>query len=88
MVDSASSSLRRYLAEQANVDVYWYIGSRLHLAPISLPNLTSPLTGSSVVPYRYHFNTGMPKMLEISQLPLTMGFQSHLLLHGGFLDMG
>ncbi|ETN41888.1 uncharacterized protein HMPREF1541_03827 [Cyphellophora europaea CBS 101466] len=56
-VSAIAVGLRRYLTEKANVDIYWYIGSRLQLAPTVLPNLSEPLTGSSVVPWRYHFNT-------------------------------
>jgi alpha-N-acetylglucosaminidase len=50
--------LHRYLADIAHVDIYWFIGSRLDLLTGPLPTLCEPLTGSSIVPYRYHFNTG------------------------------
>lgn len=52
------NSLHRYLTDVANVDIYWYIGSQLNSAPAQLPALTTPMTGSSTVPWRYHFNTG------------------------------
>jgi alpha-N-acetylglucosaminidase len=52
-------SLHRYLTDVANVDIYWYIGSQLDLAPARLPRLSRPITGSSTVPWRYHFNTGL-----------------------------
>lgn len=58
-LSALSSGLHRYLADVAHVDIYWYIGSRLHLAPSTLPKLEVPLKGSSIVPWRYHFNTGM-----------------------------
>lgn len=51
-------SLHRYLTDIAHVDFYWFIGSRLHLAPPELPLLQAPLSGASTVPWRYHFNTG------------------------------
>lgn len=51
-------SLHRYLTDFAHVDIYWFIGSRLHLAPSDLPLLQVPLNGASTVPWRYHFNTG------------------------------
>lgn len=39
------------------VDIYWFIGSRLHLAPSELPSVNGTLSGASTVPWRYHFNT-------------------------------
>lgn len=51
-------SLHRYLSDVAHVDIYWYIGSQLDLAPSKLPQLAKPISGSSTVPWRYHFNTG------------------------------
>ncbi|PYH97884.1 putative alpha-N-acetylglucosaminidase [Aspergillus ellipticus CBS 707.79] len=56
-ISGMSQGLHRYLSDIVHVDIYWYIGSRLHLAPAVLPNISAPLTGSSLVPYRYHFNT-------------------------------
>lgn len=53
------SRLHRYLADVAHVDIYWFIGSRLdQISTGQLPKVDGVLTGSSVVPYRYHFNTG------------------------------
>ena len=52
-----SSGLRWYLNTYCNVDIYWFIGSRLGLAPQDLPKLNSTYRGSSIVPWRYHFNT-------------------------------
>ncbi len=49
-------SLRRYLTDVANVDIYWFIGSQLDQVETLLS--CTPLNGSSIVPWRYHFNTG------------------------------
>ncbi|KAH8687430.1 putative alpha-N-acetylglucosaminidase [Tricladium varicosporioides] len=51
-----ASGLHRYLTDVVHVDIFWYIGSRLNVSS-SLPSLTTPLNGSSIVPWRYHFNT-------------------------------
>ncbi|POR36171.1 Alpha-N-acetylglucosaminidase [Tolypocladium paradoxum] len=51
------SGLHAYLSEEAHVDIWWYIGSQLENAPRQLPKLSAPLKRSSVVPYRYYFNT-------------------------------
>ena len=52
-----ASGLRWYLTNYVHVDIYWFIGSRLHLAPQQLPQVNSTYHGSSIVPWRYHFNT-------------------------------
>ncbi|KAK3650932.1 hypothetical protein LTR56_005983 [Elasticomyces elasticus] len=52
-----ASGLRWYLASYVHVDIYWFIGSRLHLAPQNLPLVNGTYHGSSIVPWRYHFNT-------------------------------
>lgn len=57
--------LRRYLTDIAHVDIYWYIGSRLHAAPLPLPALKEPLKGESIVQWRYHFNTGKINLLSV-----------------------
>ncbi|KAL7809425.1 putative alpha-N-acetylglucosaminidase [Trichoderma gracile] len=46
-----------YLSDVVHVDIWWYAGSQLQDAPPILPKLSSPLEGSSIVPYRYDFNT-------------------------------
>ncbi|KAK7227558.1 hypothetical protein V2G26_015561 [Clonostachys chloroleuca] len=51
------SGLHKYLSGSAHVDVWWFVGSQLDAAPSSLPALSAPLKGSSIVPWRYHFNT-------------------------------
>ena len=35
----------------------WWTGSRLHELPSPLPKVGTAVTGSAIVPYRYHFNT-------------------------------
>ncbi|KAK5110216.1 hypothetical protein LTR62_006212 [Meristemomyces frigidus] len=52
-----ATGLRWYLTTYVHVDIYWFIGSRLHLAPQTLPRVNSTYHGSSIVPWRYHFNT-------------------------------
>ncbi|KAI0107278.1 glycoside hydrolase family 89 protein [Nemania sp. FL0031] len=51
------AGLHAYLSSEAHVDIWWFIGSQLDAAPRRLPVLSSPLNGSSVVPYRYYLNT-------------------------------
>ncbi|TKA82717.1 hypothetical protein B0A55_01289 [Friedmanniomyces simplex] len=52
-----ASGLRWYLTTYAHVDIYWFVGSRLHLAPQHLSPVNGTYHGSSIVPWRYHFNT-------------------------------
>ena len=52
-----ASGLRWYLTNYVHVDIYWFIGSRLHLTPQQLPAVNSSYHDSSIVPWRYHFNT-------------------------------
>ncbi|EED15329.1 alpha-N-acetylglucosaminidase, putative [Talaromyces stipitatus ATCC 10500] len=56
-LSALATGLHRYLSDVAHVDIYWFIGSRLDQIDGQFPKLNEPLTGSSVVPYRYHFNT-------------------------------
>lgn len=49
--------LHRYFTDVADVDIWWFIGSQMHNAPSPLPTFATPLKGSSIVPWRYHFNT-------------------------------
>ncbi|CAG8940203.1 unnamed protein product [Penicillium salamii] len=56
-LSALSSGLHRYLTDIAHVDIYWFIGSRLDVAPSELPPLNASMHGSSTVPWRYHFNT-------------------------------
>ncbi|GMF74737.1 unnamed protein product [Aspergillus oryzae] len=41
-----------------HADIYWFVGSRLHTLPSSLPKLHVPLKGESIVTWRYHLNPG------------------------------
>ncbi|KAI7200222.1 hypothetical protein D0869_05154 [Hortaea werneckii] len=52
-----ATALRWYLTTYCHVDLWWSLGSQLHLAPERLPPLNSTHYGSSIVPWRYHFNT-------------------------------
>ncbi|GFF94021.1 alpha-N-acetylglucosaminidase [Aspergillus udagawae] len=56
-LSALSSGLHRYLADMAQVDLWWFVGNRLDVAPEQLPPLQQPIEGSSVVKWRYHFNT-------------------------------
>lgn len=58
MLTIGTNRLHRYVSDVAHVDIYWYIGNRLNQAPAQLPRLSEPISGSSIVPWRYHFNTG------------------------------
>ncbi|GJE89695.1 glycoside hydrolase family 89 protein [Phanerochaete sordida] len=53
---ACARGLYTYLTEVGGVDIFW-TGSRLHELQTPLPKVTSPITGASIVPYRYHFNT-------------------------------
>lgn len=46
----------RYCTEVGNVDIWW-TGSRLHELAEPLPKVGNTIHGSSIVPWRYHFNT-------------------------------
>jgi alpha-N-acetylglucosaminidase len=52
-----SVGLRRYLHDEAHVDIYWFVGSQLDEAASSLPRTNGTITGQSIVPWRYFFNT-------------------------------
>lgn len=58
-LSALATGLRKYLADVAQVDIYWFIGSRLDEAVSTLPKINGTLTGKSIVPWRYYFNTGM-----------------------------
>jgi len=57
-ISALSQGLHRYTTDVLHLDIYWFVGSRLYLAPSPLPKFEGVLTGGSVVPWRYHFNTG------------------------------
>lgn len=52
-----TTGLRWYLTTYCNVDIYWFLQPTLNLAPSILPKLNSTYQGSSIVPWRYQFNT-------------------------------
>jgi len=58
-ISALSQGLHRYVADVLHLDIYWFVGSRLYLAPSPLPAFNGTLRGSSIIPWRYHFNTGM-----------------------------
>lgn len=57
-LSALATGLRRYLTDVAHVDLYWFIGSRLDEAASPLPRPNGTITGRSIVPWRYFFNTG------------------------------
>lgn len=71
-ISALSQGLHRYVADVLHLDIYWFVGSRLYLTPSPLPAFDGTLKGSSVVPWRYHFNTGklLRLFLETSMLKL------------------
>jgi alpha-N-acetylglucosaminidase len=56
-VSSLSAGVRRYFTHVAHTDIYWFIGSRLNETNPSLPRPNATITGQSIVPWRYFFNT-------------------------------
>jgi alpha-N-acetylglucosaminidase len=63
-VSALSLGLHRYATDVLHLDIYWFVGSRLYLAPTPLPQVNGTLIGSSVVPWRYHFNTGASQLWD------------------------
>ena len=56
-VSALATGLRRYFVDVAHVDLYWFIGSRLDQSAPVLPRPNGTITGASIVPWRYFFNT-------------------------------
>ena len=56
-LSALSTGLRRYLTDIANVDIYWFIADRLDKTASPLPRPRKNITGQSIVPWRYYFNT-------------------------------
>ena len=52
-----------YLTEIGKVDIYW-TGSRLTQLPPTIPPVGKNISRQAVVPWRYHFNTGIPSSLR------------------------
>ncbi|KAI0348304.1 alpha-N-acetylglucosaminidase [Trametopsis cervina] len=55
-VSACARGLYTYLTEFGGVDIWW-TGSRLHELASPLPKVGKTVKGSSLVPWRYHFNT-------------------------------
>ncbi|KIK95527.1 glycoside hydrolase family 89 protein [Paxillus rubicundulus Ve08.2h10] len=55
-ISACARGLYTYLAEFGGVDIWW-TGSRLDQLPSKLPSVGTPVTRSSLVKYRYFFNT-------------------------------
>ncbi|EKM51629.1 glycoside hydrolase family 89 protein [Phanerochaete carnosa HHB-10118-sp] len=53
---ACARGLYTYATEFGGVDIFW-TGSRLHELPSPLPKVGTPINGSAIVQYRYHFNT-------------------------------
>jgi alpha-N-acetylglucosaminidase len=56
-LSALSTGLRKYLTDVANVDIYWFIENRLDEVASPLPRPRDNTTGTSIVPWRYYFNT-------------------------------
>ena len=56
-VSALATGLRKYFVDIAHVDLYWFIGNRLDQISTPLPRPNSTITGASIVPWRYMFNT-------------------------------
>ncbi|KAF8556641.1 glycoside hydrolase family 89 protein [Imleria badia] len=55
-ISACARGLYTYLTEYGGVDIWW-TGSRLDDLPQQLPSIGTPVTHSSLVKYRYFFNT-------------------------------
>ncbi|KIJ08773.1 glycoside hydrolase family 89 protein [Paxillus involutus ATCC 200175] len=55
-ISACARGLYTYLTEFGGVDIWW-TGSRLDQLPSKLPSIGTPVTRSSLVKYRYFFNT-------------------------------
>lgn len=55
-VGALTVGLRRYLTDVAQTDLYWFIGNQHKTLP-DLPRPSTTINGSSIVPWRYYFNT-------------------------------
>ncbi|KAF2656863.1 glycoside hydrolase family 89 protein [Lophiostoma macrostomum CBS 122681] len=56
-LSALATGLRRYFTDVAHSDIYWFIGNHLDQVASPLPRPTEVITGESIVPWRYHFNT-------------------------------
>jgi alpha-N-acetylglucosaminidase len=56
-LSALATGLRKYLTDVANVDIYWFIENRIDDVAPPLPRPSDNITGTSIVPWRYYFNT-------------------------------
>ncbi|ORX98108.1 putative alpha-N-acetylglucosaminidase [Clohesyomyces aquaticus] len=56
-LSALATGFRRYFTDVAHTDLYWFIGNRLEDAASILPRPNRTITGKSIVPWRYYFNT-------------------------------
>ena len=56
-LSALATGLRRYFTDVAHADVYWFIGNQLEEAISPLPRPNGTISGKSIVPWRYYFNT-------------------------------
>ncbi|KAH9926415.1 alpha-N-acetylglucosaminidase [Fomitopsis serialis] len=55
-VSACARGLYTYVTQYGGVDIWW-TGSRLGQLSSTLPEVGTPVNGTAIVPYRYHFNT-------------------------------
>ncbi|TFY63212.1 hypothetical protein EVJ58_g3385 [Rhodofomes roseus] len=55
-VSACARGLYTYVTQFGGVDIWW-TGSRLSQLSSTLPKVGTPVNGTAIVPYRYHFNT-------------------------------
>ncbi|PVI06290.1 glycoside hydrolase family 89 protein, partial [Periconia macrospinosa] len=55
-VSALATGLRRYLTDVVQTDLYWFIGSQNETIS-TLPRPSTTINGTSIVPWRYYFNT-------------------------------
>jgi alpha-N-acetylglucosaminidase len=73
-----ATGLRRYFTDVAHSDIYWFIGSQLDQVTSPLPRPDGTITGESIVPWRYYFNTGsLSQCLSISSSPCILSFSCY-----------
>lgn len=68
-LSALATGLRRYFTDVAHVDIHWFIGSRLDEAASPLPRPNGTITGKSIVPWRYFFNTGTSAVVSLRYFP-------------------
>jgi alpha-N-acetylglucosaminidase len=56
-ISALATGLRRYFTDVAHADIYWFVGNRLDAVASPLPKPNVTISGNSIVPWRYFFNT-------------------------------